>query len=125
MVGPKQPTPVRDTEPGFERYARRPPKRAVSSPFLPWFHSHTLFPFNLQNAPCRDDLTSDSGPAISNLNSSLNVTEVDKSTTNHFKPSDGGPTIESRPKEDAAAEVLDDLKSGAFLQYANPVQAVN
>lgn len=54
-----------------------------------------------------------------------NVTEVKESTPDHFNLSEGSPTIESRTKEDAAADVLNDLKTGAYLQYAKPVESTS
>ena len=52
-------------------------------------------------------------------------TEVNKSTTDHFNLSDGSSIIESRAEEDAAADVLDDLKKDASLQYAKPVESTS
>lgn len=129
---------VPGTLPGVTLRIRTQPTRAVSSPL---YHDSTPIHHSLSTSRMLlvevkiSHLTVVSQtylvhprPAISTkslLFLYANVTEVNESTTDHFNLSDGAPTIESRTEEDAAAEVLDNLKTGACLQYPEPVQSTS
>lgn len=127
-----QKTVVPGTLPGLIHRTRTQPTRIVSSPFYhdstPIHHSLSTSRMLLVEMISHLTVVSQTylvhpRPAISTkslLFSYANVTEVNESTTDHFNLSDGGPTIESR-----AVEVLEDLKTGACLQYPEPVRAVN